>query len=514
MLTESSIISPVMLLGSDSKTFKPTYNYAYISDFYRYYFINDISWDNGFWRISLDLDALATYETQIRDTTQYVLRSASLYDGDIIDSVYTTKPLPIADRSAYSKYKGVYYGGAWRPYWINWKDPMDDNVSGYLSNYFNKKFNDGEFCVGIIGNNTTGVSYYQMSYSAFKEFINKAFVLQPSDMSDVSTGIANAIYDPIQYISFCRWYPRVDGYDSDTDGTTAVKLGAYTISLSNTVYRMDSSFMIQYYIDIDLPVHPKASDYPYLKMSPFTEYNVFIPPFGNIPIDSTKVYGDTSVHISWVVDFKKGTAHLRVHARPLNMVNVNLPVIYDQVNDFGVDIPISSMVMDWKAGLGISALTWLKNNDLSDAIGNLTGSGKTFSSARSKSAGAAAPGIDTVSHHEVNASTSGNTDLIDKAIGVLSSALGQVHTAGAVGSFLPFNMGVPYVYAFFVDQVEHDVVRYGAPLHQKKKLGDLSGFTICSNADIDLNGVLTLPFPTDAEQSMIVNFLNSGFYLE
>ena len=51
MLTDSSIISPVLLLASDNKEFQPDYSYCYIEKFRRYYFINDISWENGFWSI-------------------------------------------------------------------------------------------------------------------------------------------------------------------------------------------------------------------------------------------------------------------------------------------------------------------------------------------------------------------------------------------------------------------------------------------------------------------------------
>ena len=63
------------------------YNYAYISDFGRYYFINDITYDKGIWVMTLNVDVLATYKTTIGSTSTYLLRSSYLYNPRIIDTV-------------------------------------------------------------------------------------------------------------------------------------------------------------------------------------------------------------------------------------------------------------------------------------------------------------------------------------------------------------------------------------------------------------------------------------------
>ena len=59
------------------------YNYAYIPDFKRYYFITDISsFRTNLWRIDMKVDVLKTYEHDIISQTQYVSRyeSASSYN--------------------------------------------------------------------------------------------------------------------------------------------------------------------------------------------------------------------------------------------------------------------------------------------------------------------------------------------------------------------------------------------------------------------------------------------------
>ena len=61
---ESNVIDPVILfeVGNISG-----YNYCYIEDFGRYYFITEItSVRNGLWKVSLHVDVLFTYRTQIK----------------------------------------------------------------------------------------------------------------------------------------------------------------------------------------------------------------------------------------------------------------------------------------------------------------------------------------------------------------------------------------------------------------------------------------------------------------
>lgn len=519
IVDSSSILTPIVTLSEGNNSgFKPDFNYAYIQEFNRYYFITDLTFNVGFWELTFKVDVLASYLDQINTSSQYIIRTSdpSYYDKFIIDNMYITRPKQnqvwTYDRNDYEGHGGnlqevYYYGGG---------------TSGY-TDFFDVPFNSGYFCVGVIGNNTTGVSYYKMSYARFKEFINKAFTLVPSDMSDVSSGIANAIYDPIQYITFCRWYPTIEGEKSDSN-VTSVKLGAYTISLSSDVYKMDNARTIEFEISINIPKHPQSQDRPYMNLSPFTEYNLFFPIFGNIPIDTTKVfrdyefYTDSKIYITWVADFKKGLAHLFV--KPDSHSVTNQAIIYENIYDFGVDIPVSSLSYDWKAGLGLSALTWLKTSASEGVIGSLIG-GKQYeaSGSASKSAGSRSndftyTGRGTKASDITESSASiNNTDVINSAMGVVSSALGQLNTAGTIGSFMSYNMGVPYIYAYFIYQVDQDIDRFGSPAYKRISLQFLENgsYVICSNASME---TMTSAHPFESEYDAIIEWLNSGIYIE
>ena len=62
---ETSVINPVVLMEIDNPS---GYNYAYIPDFNRYYFIDDfISVRTGLWQISMSVDVLQSFKDEILD---------------------------------------------------------------------------------------------------------------------------------------------------------------------------------------------------------------------------------------------------------------------------------------------------------------------------------------------------------------------------------------------------------------------------------------------------------------
>lgn len=60
---ESSVINPTILIETTNPS---SYNYAYIPEFGRYYFITDmVSVRTNLWRMSLSVDVLMSFKTQI-----------------------------------------------------------------------------------------------------------------------------------------------------------------------------------------------------------------------------------------------------------------------------------------------------------------------------------------------------------------------------------------------------------------------------------------------------------------
>lgn len=76
---DTSILRPVLLINSAQDIY--TYNYMYISEFGRYYFIDDIrSINNNMWEISAHVDVLETYKTQILANTAILKRQEKKFN--------------------------------------------------------------------------------------------------------------------------------------------------------------------------------------------------------------------------------------------------------------------------------------------------------------------------------------------------------------------------------------------------------------------------------------------------
>lgn len=94
----TSIINPTILINvtgaNQAKVL--SCNYAYISEFSRYYFIRDINiYRNNLWYITLEVDVLNTYHTQILALRAIVARSESAGSVEVVDenAVFSTEPV-------------------------------------------------------------------------------------------------------------------------------------------------------------------------------------------------------------------------------------------------------------------------------------------------------------------------------------------------------------------------------------------------------------------------------------
>lgn len=74
----SSVITPIIKIEDDDLT---DYNYAYIPEFGRYYFITNItSVRNGLWELAMRVDVLMTYADEIKANTAVIARNSNLWN--------------------------------------------------------------------------------------------------------------------------------------------------------------------------------------------------------------------------------------------------------------------------------------------------------------------------------------------------------------------------------------------------------------------------------------------------
>lgn len=87
---ETSIKTPVITIAGDADT--PFFNYAYIEEFLRYYFITDIkSIRNGVWEVSFLCDVLMSFKNDILNSFAIIDHTTEHDTSDYLTSdIWTT----------------------------------------------------------------------------------------------------------------------------------------------------------------------------------------------------------------------------------------------------------------------------------------------------------------------------------------------------------------------------------------------------------------------------------------
>ena len=512
--------------------------YCYIAEFQRYYFIRSWSWILGRWECALEIDVLASFKSEIGETTAYVLRAYSEADPDVVDTKYPVKGADAASVYQYKTYSSVY------------------NI--WNTDLYNNTVSDGYFRVAIVnddGSAIGSVSHYAMSGQTMREMMNVLYS-SPSWMNITDTSISNDLAkmmtNPMQYIVSILWIPT--GFN--TAGHTAIHTlpyGWWSFSLSGDVYKISTSDM-EAIVQTSIPVyhHPQySSKKHWLQLSPYTTAALYLTPFGFIPLDTSKIYNATHVDIEVRIDVitGKGTLILSSH-KTVDGVTTYGGVFYTTTSQVGVPMTIAQMSVDMSA-LG-QASTWVGAAGMALAAGGLQdglkdlknglidGIRDVFASDTGKNvAGALAPVAGAVNAIQQSSlqgalgnivsriqqaatsqtgegvgSTSPGESLLSTLKGIAAdvgsaalAAAGTCQSSGASGGFAALSE-LLYIQWYFQKLVDDDPVHYGYPLCATRKINTLSGFILCQNADslqVDC---------TPAERQAICAFMEAGFYYE
>lgn len=460
----TSVIAPQITLIFPQGLLSPSsYNYAYIPDFHRYYFVTDITFVQNRVVYTLACDVLASYWDTLKETTQYVLRSASAGDSSIVDDMY---PVTSTISHGYSLTTG-------------WS--FDSLTTGY-------------YVLGIINKatDTVGcVSYYVMTSAQFaglRSALMTDYAYMGISATEISQELARAIINPFQYIVSCKWFPE----KPPTSG--AVR----TISVSGwdftggSASKLDSSAVIIKQFTVDVPSHPQINRGRWLDFRPYSNFYFYFPPFGVIPIDASKLTANRKLDIFVRIDCISGIGHLQITCQ-----GRGAPLIYSADCNIGVDIQLAqqsvakSILSDVQNAVGSvvqGAMTGGKGGAVMGASSALLSS----STAQGAITGLA-QGIATGDFSNIgSAALAANADL---------SVKGQ---NGGIADY----RAVPALCYQFASIVEADNEDLGTPCCKKYKLSALSGFTTIMRPDIDT--VLA----TQPEIAALMQYLTRGFFIE
>ena len=536
MFTPSLIISDDVFMSGGQIVNPMRYNYCYLPDFERYFFVRSWSWILGRWECSLEVDVMASFKTEIGNTSAFVLRAASQYDADIIDTKYPTT---------------MDVAGA-----LQTKVDFS-NTSIWNTNIKNAPITDGFYVISVVNDDSSavgGVSYYAFSAGAMAELMNKLFS-SPTWMgitdTNLSTDLQKMLFNPMQYITTCMWIPR--GFS--TTGATMIyslPLGWWSITLTTGFYRLDvSNSAIEVSITGGVAFHPQynASKRRWVQLSPYTTMALYMPPFGFIPIDTTKCYLSTDIVVKVRIDVITGRGTLFVsHKYDLGGGSVDGGVIYTTVAQIGVPVSIAQMAVSWDmlsnastwvmaSGVVLAAgglqdsLNNLKNGLINGARDILTGSttkmvgeGSTVHMRNGEVFGGSAgsfAGGEIVKYSAPSGSWKKGGAVVSNGSSLLSSlkeiagdigstalaAAGTCTSSGSSGGFAALQE-IPFMQYYFMPIAGVDDTHNGLPLCRAVKISNLSGFVLCGNTD-DFSANCT-----PAERQAVRGIMEAGFYYE
>ena len=483
---ETSMINPTLIIQTITAGSAPAWNYVYIASFSRYYFITNWNWQNGVWSCDCVVDVLASFKTEIGNMSEYVLRSSSVHNGQIIDMQYPT--------TAETRVNATQ-----------------------LTNRFRSVLAGGYYVVGIISNDSNSaqgaITYYQMTPAEMAALKN--YMLSDTFMTDQGLDIQTVVdvlpnellktlYNPFQYIASCVWLPFPDtDIPNNLKTSETIKFGWWTpTSATITGNRINSNGYVATVDErISIYGHPQRQYRGvFLDHSPFADRMLYYPPFGSIPINDDSIIGGDFIRVQLTVDMVFGDAVLTVfHDRPIGS---------DSYQDMGViarvsaplAVPIQLAQNDINVGGSISAIGVSAAGATASAF---VGSAKDFFNSVMDNPMNAAGGIGGIIGNTFSASLKGTFSAIGD---VVNSPVGQLQTSGTNGSLAQYST-LPYFVQKWRIVADDDNAQKGRPLCTVTQMSSIPGYIMVDTPDVSLACM-------EPERQTIIDFMSKGFYYE
>ena len=446
---DCSVLSPSLIIKAGTNTV-PAFNYCHIQEFGRYYWITNWSWVRGVWQCACNVDVLATWRSYIGASNQYILRSASMYDNKLIDSMYPTFP---HRTYGYSKL-------------------IDISTGNEVDNPFTTDLSKGQYVIGILGkpdNNIKGVG--AINYYCFNQAGIEQFMKRITDGGFLETS-ERVFLNPFQYVISCNWFPFKIASEAEGNKVIGVHFGYWLIGdISESSDKQIYSFALptttytNFNYDISLLRNPQSEIRgEYMNYEPYSKYILSLGTLGEYRLDSTLITGASNngneLRIKFRVDYTTGDCEISLYyAR-----NYGVPVLR-----FNSNISASIQLAQITANINSSGISGRKSNAaLAIATPIITG------------LSAIVNGLDQIGSTELGSARNGSIAMGADLVGVRCE---------------------------FSKLVEENIVDKGRPLCANSQISNLYGYILCSNVELEI------PCSAD-ELARIKSYMEGGFYYE
>ena len=444
----TSVLHPVFELVSN---YAPSCKYAYVPDFGRFYFVEDIEYDTGStWNLRLTCDPLATFMSVIGNYEGMIKRCSDLsyYNPMIRDEL---------------------------------NPPEETITTSSRSDVFGDLFAD--ICYIL----TLAASAEHFYSSDTKSGFCRSYCLTPTQMVQVAKKfldlnflqqLANEFDNPMECVVSCKYVPvKRSEIVGPTPTSEPIYVGGQDLEASGDL--VEHRFVAKT-VSVTLPNKPQGvGSNTFCDAEPYTTLQAYLPFVGVVPIDYGVVRATWALNVRVCVDVLTGD------------------IVYYIYSDASYTELCATYTGNCASDCPITASGWSAKSYVGGAIAVIGGTALTIGTVASGGAlGAVLGGIGAMVGGI--GSMAKGAEIHTQVNGSISSALGaQVHTAIIVRMF----------YKAPVHALTDGNYTFGLPCNKYGKVSSHAGFLLMENPSISIDG-------TDAERDMINNYMSSGFYYE
>lgn len=270
--TPTSYINPILII--ENNNFPAMYNYAYIPDFLRYYYITDVIYVSAnIVEVHCKVDVLACHRADIIASTFYIDRAIKVTPSDYPEWISDGEVIPTL------------------------KVVQSECTEGDLLNNLNLA--SSEMIVRSIG--PSGSRLYAINMPTLQQAFSTFFALNGFNFQTVQEAL-NAIFlsiaNPSQYITSVMWFP----FDYSSSSNDIAEFG---FAKTNVAVPLVSS-IVDGTASITLPsrFYNDWRDYD----PRFTSVSIFLPGVGDIQIDPKHLVND-ALSVFYQTDVDTGAGH-------------------------------------------------------------------------------------------------------------------------------------------------------------------------------------------------------------
>ena len=424
---DTTVKNPHFILHTDTAA---SVKYAYVQGWGLYYFVDDCTYLTGDqWDLSLYVDALASFKTDIGNYYGKILRCSDLtfYNPMLRDELNPPTEDIILPQIRTHSISNLFVDQC---YVLTLAASADSYSSSDTLNGFCRAY----------------VLTPQQMVQVAKRFLDTNFLQQ----------LSNSFTNPMDCVVSCKFLPVTKSLiEGDSPTQENIEVGGEPLNASANIVK---NRFVTVADSLDLPLKPHGSN-SYLDAEPYTTLSVFLPFVGVVPLDLGVVRSTWKLNFSVSIDVLTGDVMYKFYS---DTARTQLCATYS--GNCGSDCPVSSSTWNTKSYLG-GALTTIGGAAV--AIASMATGGAA--GAVIGGLGAIAGGIGTMSkaaeiHTQIN--------------GSISSALGIYASTSIIAEMLYKNPAhAPTSNASVT----------GLPCNKYGKVSEHAGFLLMQEASVPLS---------------------------